>query len=42
MERTFTKFTAAQQLARQIQRHIEEGTWSTGSSLPSVRELAGR
>lgn len=42
MRKTFTKLTAAQQLARQIQRHVEEGIWSTGSSLPSMQELAER
>lgn len=42
MPQTFTKLSAAQQLARQIQRQVEDGVWSTGSSLPTVRELADR
>lgn len=42
MSKAFTKLTAAQQLALQFQRHVEEGTWSTGSKLPTVRELADR
>lgn len=42
MSRAFVKRTASQQLAEQIRRHIEQGDWAAGDSMPSMRKLAAR
>jgi DNA-binding LacI/PurR family transcriptional regulator len=42
MAKHFVRQTASQQVAVQIQRQIDEGSWAVGSSLPSMRELAIR
>jgi len=42
MSGSFSKMTASQQLADQLQRQIDAGAWVVGSSLPSMRELASR
>jgi DNA-binding LacI/PurR family transcriptional regulator len=40
MNRSFIKLSAAQQLARQLRRQIEQGDWHKGHSLPPMRDLA--
>jgi DNA-binding LacI/PurR family transcriptional regulator len=42
MKTAFVKLSVSQQLARKIQGQIEKGTWAAGTSLPSMRELAGQ
>ncbi|MCC6423404.1 MAG: winged helix-turn-helix transcriptional regulator, partial [Phycisphaerales bacterium] len=40
MPKAFIKRTASQQLAEQIHRQIEQGTWAAGDPMPSMRKLA--
>lgn len=42
MAKVFIRRTASQQLAEQIRRQIDQGTWAVGDAMPSMRKLAAK